>query len=258
MKRLIASVLLIMSLAAIFFSTTKIKEIDTSIQESKAAYDVLRTYRSKETANTTENTHAENNAPSEEDIYVPTIVIDYESLTEVGRGTSAWLYSPGTEIDYPIMQADDYNYYLYHLPDGTYNLNGSLFIDYNNNADFSDTLTVIYGHNMRSGMMFGSLKEYKKQSYYDEHPYMYIYTQGKDYRLDLLYGCVIGESQWRERAFMYKENLSTLLTHASHNTTFTSNVRYNPGSKIVALSTCSYEFDDARYVVLGVLREATN
>ena len=77
-------------------------------------------------------------------------------------------------------------------PDGTYNANGSLFIDYNNAWDFSDQLTVIYGHHMKSGQMFGSLKGYKGQAYFENHPYMYLYTDNGNYRIDLLYGCVAG------------------------------------------------------------------
>jgi len=152
------------------------------------------------------------------------------------------------------MRADDYRYYLNHLADGTVNANGSLFIDYNNAADFSEPLTVIYGHHMKSGSMLGSLKGYKAQSYYNEHPYMYLYTKQGNYRIDIMYGCVVAEGQWREQSFMYSDNIDALLEYALQNTTFRSDVSYQEGDRVVALSTCSYEFDDARYVLIGVLR----
>ena len=186
---------------------------------------------------------------------IPAFDIDYDALTTINKDAVAWLYCPDTVIDYPVMQADDYSYYLNHLPDGTKNANGTLFIDYNNASDFSDPLTVIYGHHMKSGKMFGNLKGYKEQRYYEDHPYMYLYTQTGNYRIDLIYGCVIGASQWRERAFMYSENIDALLAYAEHNTTFQTDVTYAEGDRFVALSTCSYEFDNARYVVIGVLRE---
>ena len=104
----------------------------------------------------------------------------------------AWLYCPDTVIDYPVMKADDYSYYLKHLPDGTHNANGTLFLDYNCAPDFSDSLSVIYGHKMKSGKMFGSLEGYKKEGYYSEHPYMYLYTKQGKFRINLVYGCVIG------------------------------------------------------------------
>jgi sortase B len=187
-------------------------------------------------------------------VEIPDMPIDFGGLQTVNPDAAAWLYSPGTVIDYPVMRATDYNYYLRHLPDGTYNVNGTLFIDYNNAPDFTDKLTVIYGHHMRSGAMFGSLKGYKGQDYFEKHPCMYLYTQQGNYRIDLLYGCVIGMNEWRERAFMYEANLDALLGYATSHTTFTSSAQYIPGDRIVAMSTCSYEFDGARYVVLGVLR----
>ena len=101
--------------------------------------------------------------------------------------------------------------------------------------------------------MFGSLTGYKEQSYYEKHPYMDLYTKQGNYRIDLLYGCVVGAGQWREKAFMFKENKKALLSYAAFGTTFESNIKYKEGDKLVALSTCSYEFNDARYVVIGVL-----
>ena len=184
-----------------------------------------------------------------------TPMVDFETLRSINKDASAWLYSPGAIIDYPVMAATDYEYYLGHLPDGTKNANGSLFIDYNNAPDFSEQLTVIYGHHMKSGKMFGDLKGYKTQSFYEEHPYMFLYTDHANYRIDLLYGSVIDAIEWSEQAFMYEENLGDLLEFAKRNTTFKSNgVEYNEGDRIVVLSTCSYEFNEARYFVLGVLR----
>ena len=184
----------------------------------------------------------------------PDMPVDFAALREVNPDTAAWLHCPDTVIDYPVMRAKDYDYYLRRLPDGTYNANGSLFIDYHCAPGFTDRLTVIYGHHMKSGRMFGSLKGYKQQAYYEKHPVMYLYTESANYRIDLLYGCVIGAGQWRERGFMYEANLEGLLTYAAKNTTFTGAAQYRPGDSVVALSTCSYEFDGARYVVLGVLK----
>ncbi|MCL2125347.1 MAG: class B sortase [Oscillospiraceae bacterium] len=189
------------------------------------------------------------------DIYIPGVEIDFAALREINKDAAAWLYSPGTVIDYPVLESDNYSYYLNHLPDGTVNANGSLFIDYNSEPDFSGPLTVVYGHHMKSGSMFGSLVEYKRQEYFDEHPFMYLYAEHGDYRIDVMYGVVIGAGQWKERAFMYAENIDAFVEYAEANSTFVSGVVFEEGDRLVALSTCSYEFDDARYVVLGVLKK---
>lgn len=193
-------------------------------------------------------------ATAEPNVEIPYMDIDFEALRAINQNAAAWLYCPDTVIDYPVMRANDYDYYLRHLPDGTRNDNGTLFIDYNNAAGFTDALTVIYGHHMKSGKMFGSLVNYKGQAYFEEHPYMYLYTENGNYRIDLMYGCVIGAGQWRDQGFMYEANLDALLTYAASKTTFTCDVAYIQGDQVIALSTCSYEFDDARYVVLGLLR----
>jgi len=155
------------------------------------------------------------------------------------------------------MRAYDYDWYLRHLPDGSYNANGALFLDSNCPADFIGGLSIIYGHHMKSGRMFGSLTGYKKQDYFDEHPYMYLYTEKGNYRIDLKYGCVISAGEWRDRAFMYEVNLESLLAYASTKTTFESAAEYGDDDRFLVLSTCSYEFDDARYIVIGVLRPET-
>lgn len=180
--------------------------------------------------------------------------IDFDVLNAINPDTAAWLYSPGTAIDNPVVNAKDYDWYLRHLLDGTYNVNGTLFLDYNCEPDFAGRLSIIYGHNMQSGKMFGSLTGYKDQKYFEKHPYMYLYTKDQDYRIDLKYGCVIAAGEWREKAFMYELNLDALLTYAAAHTTFRSDVKYTDSDKIIVLSTCSYEFDDARYFVVGVLR----
>ena len=246
-RRIAAILIMIVAIAMVAFAGTRLYETARVYQEGNAAYDSLR-----------DQVKGSGGADSVETreplVHIPPLGINFDALKQINEDTVAWLYCPDTEIDYPVMKAEDYSYYLSHLPDGAYNANGTLFIDYNNAPDFSEKLTVVYGHHMRSGKMFGSLVGYKEQVYYDEHPFMYLYTQKGNYRIDLIYGCVTGAGEWRERAFMYEENIEELVSYAAYNTTFKSDVQYKAGDRVVAMSTCSYEFDNARYVVLGILQ----
>lgn len=97
------------------------------------------------------------------------IKVDFERLQEENKDIIAWLYCPDTEINYPVVQSKDNEYYLRRLLDGTWNIAGTLFMDYRNAADCSDLHTIIYGHNMKNNTMFGSLPKYSKQEYYEEH-----------------------------------------------------------------------------------------
>jgi len=244
-KRIIAGLVLMLSVCTMAIFGYKLWDIQQTYRDGNQSYEQLA-------AKVRPDGPPVSRLPETSEI--PDMSIDFAALRAINSDAAAWLYCPDTVIDYPVMKAEDYGYYLHHLPDGTYNANGTLFIDYNCAPDFSDSLTIIYGHNMKSGRMLGSLEKYKKQAYFDEHPIMYLYTAGGNYRIDLMYGCVIGAGEWRERAFMYEVNLDALLAYAAYNTTFTSEARYAKGDRVVALSTCSYEFDRARYVVIGILR----
>jgi len=246
-KYIIAFIALLLGLGVMAYAWTQISDIQKIYDEGNALYEDLRSQAKGNSASDAPE------SPKSPKVYIPKLDIDFEELKNINEDSTAWLYSPDTVIDYPVMKAADYNYYLSHLPDGTWNANGSLFIDYNNAPDFSDRLTVIYGHHMKSGSMFGNLKGYKSQEYFDEHPYMYLYTDQGNYRIDLMYGSVIGAGQWREQAFMFEENTDALLAYAEFNTTFDSGVRHSKNDRIVVLSTCSYEFDNARYFVVGKL-----
>ena len=250
-RKLVALVILLLGVAVMLYAGINLIQTQRVYQEGNAAYDDISQQVKGKPGSQATRPEVEEKLPQ---VVIPSQQIDFARLKEINGDSVAWLYNPDTVIDYPVMKANDYSYYLEHLPDGTRNANGSLFIDYNNASDFSEVLTVIYGHHMNSGRMFGSLNGYKNQSYFNEHPFMYLYTEEGNYQIELIYGCVIGAGQWRERAFMYAENLEALLAYAEFNTTFKSDIRYQTGDKVVVLSTCSYEFDNARYVVIGILR----
>lgn len=244
-KRIIAVAVLIGALGVLLFTGQRYGQLQQAYQVGDRQYEHLR-------AQVIQPKTTGEDDPSGDSATQRTI--DFQALKEINADVIGWLRSPGTPIDYPVMKATDYQHYLSHLPDGTYNANGSLFLDFNNAPDFSERLSIIYGHNMQSGSMFGTLTRYKEQSYFEEHPSLYLYTADGEYRIDLLYGCVVGAGVWRDRAFMYEVNLESLLAFASSKSTFITSESATDSDRLIVLSTCSYEFDDARYIVIGVLR----
>ena len=133
--------------------------------------------------------------PAGEEPSVVLPVVDFEALRETGLDIIGWLSLPDTVINYPVTQADDNEYYLHHLYDGTYNKVGCLFADYENKADFSDRNTIIYGHNMRDGSMFAALNEYDEQSYFDTHKQMYLVTPEGGYLCEIFAAFVAKPSE---------------------------------------------------------------
>ena len=179
--------------------------------------------------------------------------INLDLAKQFNNDITAWLYCPDTVIDYPVCHGDDNSYYLTHLADGTYNHNGCLFVDCKNSSDFSDDNTIIYGHHMASGKMFASLIKYKDQSYYEEHPIMYLTTEEGAYKIELFSGYVteIGSSAYTMNFGTAKER-AEWLKEISNKSDFKANVMtISSKDRIITMSTCAYDFKNARYVVHG-------
>ena len=176
--------------------------------------------------------------------------VDFEKLKQQNADAVAWIYLPDTVINYPVLQHGDNEYYLDHQIDGSVNANGSIFMDYRNASDFSDRNTIIYGHHMRTGNMFGKLVNFKSDSYYQEHDHMFIMTPQVTYRLDLLCGAVVEPDDPIYAIDPTEEALAACMRRSTFQTKLDL-----PGeeARLVTLSTCSYEFADARYIVIGVL-----
>lgn len=181
--------------------------------------------------------------------------VDFDALRAINPDIVAWLICEGTDINYPIVQGSDNAYYLKHLFNGKYNGAGCLFVDSNNEPGFIDHNTVIYGHNMKNKTMFSVLMEYKTQAFYDEHPQMFLVTPEGNYTIELFAGYVANteEDSWK-LWFSSNSEFEEWIIKTKDRSTFSSNLEVSTSDRFVTLSTCSYEFSDARYVVVGKLR----
>ena len=182
------------------------------------------------------------------------IQVDFDKLDDVNNNIQAWIYLNDSNINYPIVQGNDNNYYLSKTVDGDYNPNGTLFIDYRNNKDFSDPNTYIYGHNMKNDTMFGELEKYKKQEYYNNHKEMYILTRKNQYKLEVFAGYTTEDGS-EIYNFIGNDSNERLVELAMSKSDFSSDVKVDYNDKVVVLSTCSYDYENARYVLIGVLRK---
>ncbi len=184
-----------------------------------------------------------------------TISVNFEKLLARCDEVVAWIYSPNTELNYPIVQAEDNEKYLRTLMNGNYSLGGTLFMDYQNSSDFSDWNSIIYGHNMKDGSMFGGIPRYKYQSYYDEHPTMQLLTPTGDFMVEWIAGYSTTSGSDIYLIPQTLEERNQLLSAAILQSTFQSNVTVDDDDKLLTLSTCTYTEEDSRYVLIGVIRE---
>lgn len=125
-------------------------------------------------------------------------------------------------------------------------------MDYRNSQKIEDKNTILYGHNMKNDTMFGTIQEYKKQEYYNKHKNMYYFTPERNFIIKLFAGYTISAKSEIYDLCTIDETTKEELMNKSD---FKSDVEVTMNDKIITLSTCAYEYDDARYIVMGVLQE---
>ena len=188
--------------------------------------------------------------------------IDFEKLQNQSSDIFAWLNIEGTDIDYPVLfRKGDNSYYLRRDIHGNYDKNGSLFIEDYNKTDFNDPVTIIYGHHMSSGAMFGKLQHiYTNPETFKTHGKITVYTPEKAliYRVfcavpldnsHILYYNNFNNELEFEQYFKKIYNNRSLLA------VFDESIEINPDDKILMLSTCFESDYSRRYVVMAVCKE---
>lgn len=182
------------------------------------------------------------------------VMVDFDALQAENEDIIGWIYCEGTPIDYLVVQGPDNDYYLRRSYDGVHSTAGTIFIDANNRENFADCNTIVYGHNMKNGSMFAVLSSWQEQMFYEEHPIIWFLTPKRDYKIVLLSGRTV--SAHSDVYMIYKEpceEFDAYVQDALAQSDFQPVMEPEGEGNYVLLSTCSYVFDDARYVLLGQL-----
>jgi sortase B len=182
------------------------------------------------------------------------IDIDFAALKAVNDDVIGWIYIEALDgISYPVVQGEDNSFYLHQTYEKNYNFAGTIFVDYENSSDFSDCNTLIYGHNMKNGSMFGSLKTFtKNDEAYNKSRYFWILTPDADYRYEIISAYTTSVSSDTYTLFKgpgeeFLEYMDKIVDR--------SEIKTDPGEltvkdKIVTLSTCTGN-EATRFVVQG-------
>lgn len=175
---------------------------------------------------------------------------DLEALREVNPDVIGWIRIPGTKIDYPILQSGDNEYYLKHTWKGHRNIVGSIFMEYQNQPDFTDWNTILYGHNMNNGSMFAALHKFRKEAFWETHPYVYLVTDAGVLRYEIFssYSARV-DSMTYDLSFHQTETKEEFLAMALENSQIDTGILPEPTDRILTLSTCSGAGYETRRVV---------
>ena len=176
--------------------------------------------------------------------------INLAALQAVNSDVVGWLRIPGTAIDYPLMQGEDNDFYLNHTWQKEPNSVGSVFLECQNSPDLTDYNTIVYGHNMNNGSMFAELELFALQSFWQEHPYVYVLTGAGVYRYEIFaFFQAEVESLTYGMNPQWQDTRKKFLELAQEKAPYDTGIRPAVTDRILTLSTCSGANYDFRYVV---------
>lgn len=178
--------------------------------------------------------------------------LDLSKLREVNADVVCWIEIPGA-FSYPVLQGEDNAYYLSHAWDGEANAAGAVFLDYRASAGLTDFHTLLYGHRMRDGSMFGSLKQYSDVGFWQEHPSVCLSDEDGIRRYDIFAAYEVGVAE-----IVYRQDLSSaedrleLIRFGLDNSVIETGIVPTVTDTIITLSTCTGSGHNARWVVQAV------
>ena len=180
--------------------------------------------------------------------------VDFMALQGINDDIVGWLKVGALDISYPVTQASDNDYYLHLTFELLQNAAGCIFVDYQNRPDFQDDNTIIYGHNMKDGSMFGTLKNFVQDGVYESDPYFWIYTPERIYKYEIFNCSTVGAvSNTYTLEFGSRKEFQNYLDKAlMQSQVDSSKVKVKSSDKIVTLSTCTGD-EETRFVVQGKL-----
>lgn len=180
--------------------------------------------------------------------------MDFSALQEVNSDVWGWILIPWTNVSYPLVQSTNNSYYLNHTWRKTYNSVGAIFLECQNSRDLSDFNTIIYGHRMNNYSMFGVLSNYKKQSYWSQHPYIYITDKNGTHKYAIFSayeGSVEGLTY--QVRFSGKQEKQNFIDYCVSKSVISTGITPTVSDRIITLSTCTGFGHATRWVVQGVL-----
>lgn len=181
--------------------------------------------------------------------------IDWNALRKTNPDVIAWIRLEDSNIDYPIVQGSDNDYYLHTRFDGTAAGSGTLFADYRSESPFGQFNTVVYGHHMKDGSMFGNLKKFKDIEYAERHRSFSIFTPNGSYELELVAFLNCPYDSLIYDVNVSGQDRSKYIKWIEKNAEYTTDVIVDENDRLVVLSTCAYEYEGARYVVVGKITD---
>ena len=248
----------LISLAVFCFAGYQLVNILLEYKQGEELYDDLLSKYTKVSTNRGEEEEEEENGELKPFVMTD---VDFVGLKKENSEIVAWIQFEHVDISYPVLKGQDNSFYLKRTATKTENKAGSIFMDCNNSEDMSDMNTIIYGHNMKDGSMFGLLSQYKNAEFYLGREHFWVYTPTANYRY-VIFSCYEPKADdgnvytiWKGASEGYKQYLDAAKAATKYPT---DSSELTQDTKIVTLSTCTNRGSDYRFVVQGKLVETVN
>lgn len=191
-------------------------------------------------------------------------MLQLEELQKENKEIIGWLEIEGTNINYPVLQASDNDYYLTHNYKKEKASTGSIFLDKNFDLINGSSNYLIYGHRNKSGLMFEDLMKYAKEDFYKEHTKIKFTTNKEDCIYEILsvfYSRVYYKSEKNVFRYYYfvnannEQEYNDFVNNAKKVSLYDTGVTAKYGDQLLTLSTCEYSQEDGRFAVVCKKRE---
>ncbi|WP_455542138.1 class B sortase [Intestinibacter sp.] len=209
------------------------------LHEYKKADNIYTDLRKEKDANLNQQTNNSTSTKNKNTI----------DLSSINKDFVCWINIENTNIDYPVVQSNDNSYYLHRDIYGNYLYAGTAFLDYRNDYDTSNNL-IIYGHNMKNTTMFSQLEKFKEESFFNSNPTITLTNKHGERNYEVFAVLLVKKDYGYTVAnFNNDDEYNDFLNKIVDDSIFETKNKPTLRDKILTLTTCSYEFDDARTVV---------
>jgi sortase B len=179
-----------------------------------------------------------------------------EDLQKINKDVCAWLTVDDTNIDYPVVQGETNLDYLNRAVDKSFSLSGSIFLDYRNANDFSDRYSLIYGHHMEGGVMFGELPNFLESDYFQSHTTGTVFTTEHTYYIRW-FACLETDAYdsmiYNLTDYSDQDSIAELLSYLEDSAAQYRDIGVSASDRLIALSTCAEAATDGRVILIGRL-----
>ena len=180
----------------------------------------------------------------------------FEELQALNSDVFSWISEYGTKIDYPVVQGEDNFCYINKSVEGAYSLSGAIFLDFRNQKDFTDSVSIIYGHHMDQNAMFGDVDQFAQDGYLQAHPYGSLYVNGKTLGLENI--AYMETDAYDHMIYDLSVSAKDVMRYVNQKALQKLSVNVESDDRIVILSTCAVSYTDARQLLVAKISDVVH